>query len=286
VDGQFDPLLDAGGPIARAHSVAELGFPCDREPGIPVGANLTSVRNATQLFGLGLIDAIPDDVIRAQAIPRGDGVLGRPNLVRDAAGQERVGRFGWKAETATLERNVAQALRNEHGITSPLVPLDSLPARPDSVAGCRGESEAVKDDGSMVTALTAFIAALGPPPAAASDPKAAGAAVFEATGCASCHMPRLQVGDQAIPLYSDLLIHDLGTDLDDGVVQGRARGRDWRTAPLWGLGSRSRFLHDGRARSIRAAILSHGGEAARTGERFRALTPEDRAALLAFLASL
>src|SRR5262249_35256526 len=159
------------------------------------------------------------------------------------------------------------------------------PARPDGVARCPGESDDLKDGGSMVTALTAFIAALGPP-AAASDPTAAGAAVFEATGCASCHVPRLQGGDQAIPPDSDLLIHDLGTDLDDGVVQGSARGRDWRTAPLWGLGSRSRYLHDGRARNIRAAILSHGGEAARAGERFRALTPEDRAALLAFLASL
>jgi CxxC motif-containing protein (DUF1111 family) len=211
-------------------------------------------------------------------------VWGRPNLVLDATGQERVGRFGWKAERATLEGNVAQALRNEHGITSPLAPFDLLPARLEGAPRCVGESATLKDDGSMVSALRAFIGALGPP-AAASDPPPAGAALFEAIGCASCHQPALQVGDQVIPLYSDLLLHDLGTDLDDSVVQGEARGRDWRTAPLWGLGSRTRFLHDGRARSIPAAILTHGGEAQAAVQQFRALPPEDRGVLLEFLAS-
>jgi len=109
--------------------------------------------------------------------------------------------------------------------------------------------------------------------------------VFHAIGCADCHLPSLRAADQAIPLYSDLLLHDVGRDLDDSVVQGQARGREWRTTPLWGLGARERFLHDGRASNISAAITSHGGEAEAAVQRFRALTPHDRADLLAFLAA-
>jgi len=89
-----------------------------------------------------------------------------------------------------------------------------------------------------------------------------------------------------VPLYSDLLLHDMGPFLDDGVVQGSARGQDWRTAPLWGIGQRQRFLHDGRARTIEAAIGEHGGEADGTVRRFRALTTSERTALLAFISSL
>jgi CxxC motif-containing protein (DUF1111 family) len=87
-------------------------------------------------------------------------------------------------------------------------------------------------------------------------------------------------------LYSDLLLHDMGPVLDDGLPQGRARGVDWRTAPLWGLGSRARYLHDGRARSLRAAILAHGGEAGPSVERFLQLSPAEQEVLRAFLASL
>jgi hypothetical protein len=282
---EFDPLLGRGGPIARAHSVAELGFPCRLQPGIPAAANVTSVRNAPALFGLGLVDAIPDEMILAQAVPRGDGIAGRPHLVRDAEGRERVGRFGWKADVATLEQFVAEAFRNEHGITSPLAPTDLVPPPPEGAAQCAGESATVKNDGSMAHAVGAYVAALPAPPARQDDATMPGRAVFRATGCADCHVPSLRAADQAIPLYSDLLLHDVGRDLDDGVVQGQARGRDWRTTPLWGLGARERLLHDGRARSISTAITSHAGEAEPAVQRFRALTPDDRAALLAFLAS-
>ncbi len=88
-----------------------------------------------------------------------------------------------------------------------------------------------------------------------------GSALFVSTGCADCHTPTLAAGDKVLPLYSDLLLHDMGPGLNDGVVQGQAQGSDWRTTPLWGLSVRARFLHDGRARTIEAAILAHGGEA-------------------------
>src|SRR5262249_55240831 len=122
----FDPLEGRGGPVARAHSVAELGYPCGLVPRIPARANVTAVRNTPALFGSGLIDAIPDEVILAGAAPRGDGVQGRPNLIPDVAGGPRVGRFGWKADTATLRQFVADAFRNELGLTSRLAPTDIL----------------------------------------------------------------------------------------------------------------------------------------------------------------
>jgi CxxC motif-containing protein (DUF1111 family) len=96
----------------------------------------------------------------------------------------------------------------------------------------------------------------------------------------------LQAPSGPIPLYSDLLLHDMGPDLEDGVVQAQAQGADWRTTPLWGLGERTRYLHDGRARTLQGAIQAHGGEAATAATNFRALTPADREALLAFLSAL
>jgi CxxC motif-containing protein (DUF1111 family) len=275
----FDPLAGQGGPVARAHAVPEAGAACQAEPGIPVAATITSVRNAFILYGSGLIDAIPDEVIIAGAVPRGDGIHGRPHLVRDASGQQRVGRFGWKADTASLRQFVADAFRNELGITSPLAPAELPPAGSGCPIGA-----GLDDDGRLIEAVTAYLAAL-PPPVAHSAP-ARGAVLFGTTGCAHCHTPSLTLGQQQVPLYSDLLLHDVGPDLDDKVMQGQAGGRDWRTTPLWGLADRPRLLHDGRARTIPEAILAHGGEATTAVQRYRALSLEDREALLAFLGSL
>ncbi len=286
IDQGFDPLREHGGPLARARSVAEFGPPCRLRPGIPATANVTSVRNAPPLFGLGLIDAIPDEVILAGAVPRGDGVHGRPNIVTGPDGRPAVGRFGWKADTATLAQFVAEAYRNELGITNPLAPADLIPAPAEDDERCAGEAAGPEDDGTIARATTAFVASLVAPVRPAEHLAPAGAAIFRRTGCAACHVPSLRAGDQEVPLYSDLLLHDMGPALDDGVPQGQATGRDWRTTPLWGLGDRVRYLHDGRARTIPAAILAHGGEAEQAVQRFRKLTADERAALLAFLAAL
>jgi CxxC motif-containing protein (DUF1111 family) len=120
----------------------------------------------------------------------------------------------------------------------------------------------------------------------ASAPAPAGQAIFQEIGCAACHTPTLPAGNLDVPLYSDLLLHDIGPDLDDGVIQGDAHGRDWRTTPLCGIGQCTRFLHDGRALTLREAIFAHGGEAARAAERFRALSAEQRRTLLTFLTSI
>jgi CxxC motif-containing protein (DUF1111 family) len=280
-DAGFNPMFGRHRIEAHDHAISELGVACDRAAGIPAGANVTSVRNTPPLFGSGLIDAIPDEVIRAGAVARADGVRGRPNLVRGPDGREDVGRFGWKSDTPTLELFVAEAFRTELGVTSPLAPAGLLPAGTDR---CPGESSAPEIDRDDVRAVVAFVAGLPAPRPRSSHP--AGEMVFEETGCATCHVPTLQAGTRAVPLYSDLLLHDMGPGLDDAVVQGSAAGRDWRTTPLWGLSDRTRFLHDGRADGLRGAILAHGGEAAAAQRRFRSLSKDQLRSLLEFLRTL
>jgi CxxC motif-containing protein (DUF1111 family) len=216
---------------------------------------MTSVRNAPPLFGAGLVDRIPDAAILAQN--------GRANVVGG-----RVGRFGWKADTATLEQFVGDALRTELGLTNPIAPVDL-------VAAC--DSARLDVDASVVDAVAAYVGGLPAPTVQAGDHT-----VFDAVGCGSCHVSNLA----GVPLYSDLLVHDMGRALDDGVIQGQARGADWRTTALWGLHDRTRFLHDGRAQTVEAAILAHNGEAEPVVQRFQALSTSDRAALLAFLGTL
>jgi CxxC motif-containing protein (DUF1111 family) len=280
----FDPMLGQGGPVARARSVAELGASCRLRPGIPLGANVTSVRNAPALFGLGPIDLVSDETILAQTLLQADGVQGRPNIVLDKDRVPRVGRFGWKAATASLESFVAEAFLNEHGVTSQLAPTDLQPGPANGADRCVGEAATLEDDGTLVAAVTAFVASLPAPRPTSSRPL--GQQVFERSGCAACHRSTLESSGGEIHLYSDLLLHDMGPALDDAVVQGDATGRDWRTTPLWGLGSRHRFLHDGRATTLPAAIFAHGGEASRSVERFRDLTSDERSDLMSFLASL
>jgi CxxC motif-containing protein (DUF1111 family) len=205
---------------------------------------------------------------------------GRPNVIKDAAGNERIGRFGWKANGATLVQFVADAMRNEHGITNPLAPTDPVPVPAD----CQVKASP-RDDGTMLKALTAFIESL-PAPKAEAPAGGQGPTVFASAGCASCHVPAFKTGSAELPLYSDLLLHDMGPALNDGMVQVAAQGRDWRTTPLWGLGSRMRLLHDGRATNIRSAIMAHAGEASPSVAAFREIPAEQQAVLLDFLSSL
>jgi CxxC motif-containing protein (DUF1111 family) len=278
----FDPMLGVGGPFAREHSISELGVRCSLSPGIPAGANLSSVRNSPPLFGDGLIDAIPDRVILSRAAAeRRLGVPGTPNLIRGPDGSLRVGRFGWKGDIPTLQLFVAGALRNELGVTNPLAATDSLPR---GAPHCPGESTHPEATAQVVAELTAFVSQL-PAPESSTSP-VAGQKVFDRLGCDVCHVPTLGTGQLRVNLYSDLLLHDMGPALDDHVVQGRASGSDWRTAPLWGLATRTRYLHDGRATTLTAAIEAHGGEAAPARKRFTELSATQRASLLAFLKSL
>ena len=283
IDGAFDALTDRGGPVARAHSVSELGFACSLVTGIPALANVTSLRNTLALYDDGAIDALSDESIVAGATAYADGVHGRPNWIDDTENTRRIGRFGWKADVARLDVFVAQALRNEIGITNPLFPHDITVSR-GSDRPCVGESVKPEDDGSIVRTLTAYIASLRPPMAARVEVDRAGSTTFAAIGCSECHAMRLRVGSSA--LYSDLLLHDMGPGLDDGFIQGRAQGRDWRTTALHGAGMRRRFLHDGRALTIRDAVLAHDGEAEHSVQRYRSLDRASQDAVVRFVATL
>jgi mono/diheme cytochrome c family protein len=281
INGAYDPMLGGGGPVSRKFSISPT---CRLTPGIPQLANLVSVRNTPSLFGDGLIDGISDTTIRMRAaaeMANSDGVSGRPHFVRDGSGRERVGRFGWKADAATLEQFIAEAMRNEMGLTTPLAPQDIVAIPP----GC-GLIASPKFDGTVTRALAAFVASLPAPAPGGAGTNPEGAALFNRVGCAACHAPTMPGANGDVPLYSDLLLHDMGPTLDDGVVQGQARGRDWRTTPLWGLGVRVRYLHDGRATTLGAAIGAHDGEAARAAAAFRGLPAEARDRLLAFLGAL
>jgi len=278
--GRFDPMPGHGGPIARQRSIAEFGHGCGLPTGIPPSADATSVRSAMSLRGTALIDSIVEsDIVAAQAAEPA-AVRGRMNILPDG----RAGRFGWKAQTATLVEFMGEAFRDEIGLTNPLGPRDL-------VNGC-GASTRLEADAVPLTSLVAFLNTVDPPEPSAATLTSPGAAVFASTGCAACHKPSYRVlGSTANAsgailtafLYSDLLLHDMGEDLADGFVQGSATGSEFRTAPLWRVSERQHFLHDGRAKTILDAILAHGGQASGAVAAFKALSAADRQALLDFL---
>ena len=273
------------------------------QPAIPAEANVVARRIPIPLFGAGLVEAVPDEAIQALEDPGdadGDGVSGRAAVIIDVgSGAQRIGRFGWKAQHATLLAFGADAYRNEMGITNDLFPTETA-------AGIDAETLALCDavpdpeDGPEpltglrgIDAFEAFMKFLAPPARAPANAAAVrGESVFAAAGCAACHVPLLTTGRNAdpvfdrrpVPLYSDLLLHDVGTG--DGIAQGAAQPNEIRTPALWGLRFRRPLLHGGQAATTEEAVLLHGGEAAAAKARFAALPADDRAALLAFLDSL
>jgi CxxC motif-containing protein (DUF1111 family) len=303
LDGVFDPLVGLGGPVLQRRSLKEDDptYPIAGEQ-IPPQATLVSHRITPPLFGLGLIEAIPAAQILSHSDPNdlnGDGISGRPNLVFDPeTGQTEIGRFGWKAHGPTLHLFAGDAYLNEMGITTPTFPHENLPQGQPIPPGYDAIPETgttVEDDGEGVDKFTDFMRFMSPLPRAAITTSARrGETLFAQIGCASCHVPAMTTGDhpvaalrnQTVRLYSDLLIHDMGPALADGMVMGTATGSEWRTTPLWGISRRKFFLHDGRALTHADAVVFHGGEAQGARDRFFRLTRGDRESLLAFLGSL
>ncbi|HUC62923.1 MAG TPA: di-heme oxidoredictase family protein [Alphaproteobacteria bacterium] len=267
---------------------------------------MVSARVAPALVGLGLLEAVPAKNIEALAREEAKGGLvhGRPNYVWDVEARAmRLGRFGWKANEPSLVQQIAAAFNLDLGLTNPLYPTDDCTA---VETACRAAADAAprhpKIGRDFVDAVAAYVAELAPPPQRdANDPEVRrGATLFGSAGCIACHRPRLETADdselglrkQAIHPYTDLLLHDMGPGLADGRPDYAASGRDWRTAPLWGIGlipavnGQRTLLHDGRARTLAEAILWHGGEAAASKEAFRDMTRDERKALIAFLDSL
>ena len=266
---------------------------------------LSSPRVAPAIVGMGLLEAIPEADILAAADPDdadGDGVSGRANMVWDARrGVLILGRFGWKANQPSVEQQTAGAFLGDLGITSPLFPGENCPsAQTDCVAAPHGgEPEIPADRLAKVVLYTQTLAV--PAMRDPDDPQVKrGARLFAGSGCAVCHTPEHTTGghqveaviNQTIYPYTDLLLHDMGPGLADGRPDFDAGGQEWRTPPLWGIGlvetvnGHTMFLHDGRARNLTEAILWHGGEGAGARDAFKALTKEEREALIRFLESL
>ncbi len=258
-----------------------------RRPLIAVGGadldprDSLSLRLAPGLAGLGLLEALPEETLRALEA-EGPGRLRR--LPSDAPG-----RFGWKGGSAAIADQVALAAREDLGLTSPTFPGD------------RDEAEL---SGEGLDDLVFYSRTLAVPLAEGLPAQGRGAALFAELGCAACHRPRLRTGrhalaalsNQEIRPFTDLLLHDMGPGLADRRLDGGTSAdplaRLWRTPPLWGLGKvrqvagETALLHDGRARSPAEAILWHGGEAEEARAAFLALDLAEREALLAFLAAL
>lgn len=268
------------------------------------GALMVSPRVAPQVFGLGLLETIPESRIRERADEAdadGDGISGRPNVVPDRrSGGHAIGRFGWKANQPTVEQQTAGAFLGDIGITSPLFPEENFSANGKAAPPNGGSPEL---DRRKLGFITFYMKTLAVPARRnPDDPEVRkGREVFFAAGCNRCHTPRHSTGSdpaypelsrQTIFPYTDLLLHDMGPGLADGRPDHRASGSEWRTPPLWGIGlvetvnGHTYFLHDGRARNLTEAILWHGGEAERSREHFRKLPAEDRRSLLAFLNDL
>ena len=262
-----------------------------REPALgPLAPHVElSPRVAPQIAGIGLLERIPDAVLAELADPddrNGDGISGR-------RGGNGAGRFGWRAEVATVKAQVAEALHEDMGVTSTLRPSVNCAA---GHAACTARAGGgIEIDAKAFRALVTYVSNLAPPAPRVSPAADAGSEVFDAIGCTACHVAEWELEASPVGVihpYTDLLLHDLGPALADRRVDGSLGNREWRTAPLWGIGQifavngHRRLLHDGRARGFVEAILWHGGEAASARDRFRALRPADRAALLAFLASL
>lgn len=268
------------------------------------GTLLYSLRIAQPVYGLGLLEAVPEEAILAMAAEaKPDGVRGSVNRVWDGTNQgSALGRFGLKAGSPNLRQQVAGEMHGNLGITSPLFPEENCTPAQDACrrAPSGGQPELGQAD---LEALEFYLANLDAPPRRkADDPQVRqGERAFAEFGCAVCHRPSLPTvaatrnlltAGRNIAPYSDLLLHDMGPGLSDHRPDYRADGSQWRTPPLWGIGlvplinEHNQYLHDGRARNLQEAILWHGGEARIARQRYAGGPREKRQALLAFLQSL
>ncbi|HEV7371265.1 di-heme oxidoredictase family protein [Arenibaculum sp.] len=305
------PVSLAGGETVGlrkpSYSVVDLNYG-PLEPG-----TLMSPRIAPQMIGLGLLEAIDEADILAGTDPEdadGDGISGRANRAWSPEhGRAVLGRFGWKAGAPTLDHQNSAAMAGDIGMSNPMLP-DAWGDCTDRQGPCRsaphGDSPqfaGLEAPSEVMDEILFYVRNLAVP--ARRDVEDAGALrgkkLFYGIGCADCHRPKYVTprtgverpqAYQLIWPYTDLLLHDMGPGLADGRPEGLADGREWRTPPLWGIGlteavnGHTYYLHDGRARNLKEAILWHGGEAQPARDAFAGLPAGDREALLKFVGSL
>lgn len=318
---QFNALTNEGGPQLQQRAIRQyLG---ER---IPSSATAISRFSPPSVTGLGLLEAVDDADIIALADPNdvnGDGVSGRVHWVDStdlisasiansaglspsakrhiAVDGKYVGRFGKKGRTVTLLQQTVQAYIEDMGVTSDLLPHDIVNTQVGTLAHDDVADPEVPFN--IVSRVAFYLRTLRPPPRRAVNEAEvkAGEAIFVNAGCAKCHTPEMRTGKSDIAAlsevkfapFTDLLLHDMGNDLDDRYTEGNAASSEWRTAPLWGIGlaegsqgGAAYYLHDGRARTLRDAIGFHGGEGSRSRSAFNALTPAQQEQLLRYLRSL
>lgn len=303
------PVKLAGGETATlmqpTYRIEDLGYG-------PMRADTQiSPRLAPPMIGLGLLEAIhEDDILGQVGADKGDGISGKPNWVEDLrTGKKVLGRFNWKAGQPTVEQQSAAAFSNDMGLSSPLFPShygDCTPAQtechkmPHGAQPHLGEHEVPERLMEFVTIYSTNLAV--PQRRDTDDARVlAGKKLFYEANCIGCHTPKYVTRRDAkqpehqfqlIWPYTDMLLHDMGEGLADGVGEGEANGREWRTPPLWGIGltrvvnPNATYLHDGRARTLLEAILWHGGEAQAARDRVVNMSPQERADLIRFLESL
>ncbi|MEO6446468.1 MAG: di-heme oxidoredictase family protein [Gemmatimonadaceae bacterium] len=303
-----DFLRGVGGHQIQDRAIA--GAESER---VPAGAAV-SVRLPPPVFGVGLIEAIPEHAILSREDPQdldGDGISGRANLVlasqyvphsEPGSGTAyRVGRFGRKAQVSNLVEQVVEAYHQDMGVTSTFQPIENRNPLGSPAADASDRVADPEIPSSTVFAVVNYIRMLAPPHAGPETVRRTeGRTLFGTLRCARCHTPQMLTGpsviaalsNRPVELYSDLLLHDMGDALADNRPDGAASGREWRTTPLWGLRLMRQFLngdaflmHDGRARTVEEAILLHGGEAKASRDAFAALAGDKKAALLDFVES-
>ena len=292
-DGVCDPLVELGGLVIQRHVTPALktALAIDSEP-VPPSPAATAHRTTPVVFGRGLLDAVPDEALLSWADPddrNRDGISGRVNRFVDG----RIGRFGRKALVPTLREFNDGAFVAEMGITVPSQPTEeSIGGRPiPAGVDPTPEPELNEAAATLTSEYVRFLAF--PSPAKLSGEAARGRDQFSRVGCTACHFPTLTTGDSPVAAlrrkkfaaFTDLLLHDMGPAMAD-ICLGLAAPSEFRTEPLVGLRFLPVFLHDGRATTLQQAIAAHGGEAAASRDRFNKLTPDQQAALIAYLKTL
>ncbi len=303
VNNQFDPMVAFGGPSIQAKGIGKFNGVNFVGEVVPPQATVVAHRRTIPLYGLGLVDAIPDSILMALAEHQQEtspSTAGVPGMVVDpATGEERVGRFGWKAQEPTLFSFAADAYLNEMGVTTPVFPIENCPQGNCALLAANpAKTNPNEPDTDSIQQITDFLTFTAPPtpphPSGPPNPTLqAGQTIFGMIGCASCHQPTWQTGPSpsasldgvTFAPYSDFLLHDMGS-LGDDIVQGSATPTQMRTAPLWGLRFEQTFLHDGRAKTVDQAILAHQGQGTAASHNYSTLTATQKSQLLAFLNSL
>lgn len=294
--------LPAFFPDGESYSLREPHYTITN-PYIPLPPNvMISPRVAPPVFGLGLLEAIPESTILAladESDANKDGISGKPNYVQDVVNkQSTLGRFGLKCNQPNLRQQNAGAYNGDMGVTTTVFPEENSHGQ---LQGIPAHSPEVDD--KTLDAVVHYTRTLAVPARrnTGNAEVQRGKKLFVQANCSGCHTMTLQTGvvdnlpelsNQTIHPYTDLLLHDMGDGLSDGRPDYKASGNEWRTAPLWGIGlteivnGHSNFLHDGRARSLIEAIMWHGGEATASRDYFKNLSAGDRKAVILYLRSL